>query len=238
VHTILIGEQLTPTSYSTNYVNIFNNTFDDDLSVTAALPPNIYILNGTNITIESNRFIRRNVTTSLSSCILYGNDTYLSSSAQLNNLSVRNNFATSDTAVGSNGFVQVCTTGATGTNVYYVKDNYAQNWPKLVGWDSIPTNPNSFLKFRTLITHDFGSISANTGFAAAFNVYGCKPTSLVRGRPEYSLVNSGTSYTFYAKDDANNAIGIQVVNVTAGAVDPPEQDFVIDIEDVEYQPAT
>jgi hypothetical protein len=233
VHTILIGEQLTPTSYSTNYVNIFNNTFDDDLSVTASLPPNIYILNGTNITIESNRFIRRNVTTSLSACILYGNNTYLSSSTQLNNCSIRNNFATADGTAGTAGFVTVCSTGATGTNVYYVKDNYAQNWPKLVEWDATPTNPNSFLKFRITVTYDFGSISANTGAATTVAVDGCKRTSAVRGRPQYSLISSGTMFSFYAKDDADNLVGIQAVNVTTGALDPPEQDFLIDIEDVE-----
>lgn len=233
VHTILIGEQAIPTSFSTSFVNIFNNTFDDDLAVTAALPPNIYILNGTHITIESNRFVRRNVTSSLSSCVLYGDNTYLSSSAQLDNLTVRNNTATSNANTGTAGFITVCSTAATGTNYYWVKDNYAQNWPKLVLWDATPTNPNSFLKFRIAVTYDFGSISANTGAAATVAVDGCKRTSSVRGRPQYSLISSGTMFSFYAKDDADNLVAIQAVNVTGGAIDPPSQSFLIDIEDVE-----
>jgi hypothetical protein len=233
VHTILIGEQATPTAYSTSYVSIFNNTFDDDLAVTAALPPNIYILNGTNITIENNRFVRRNVTTSLSSCILYGDNTYLSASTELNNLIVRNNTATADGTAGTAGFITVCSTAATGTNYYWVKDNYAQNWPKLIAWDATPTNANSFLRFRINVTHDFGSVSAASGAFAALTVEGCKPTSRVRGRPQYSLVTNPESYTFFARDDATNTVVIQVVNVSGSPINPPSQVFVIDIEDVE-----
>ena len=40
-------------------------------------------------------------------------------------------------------------------------------------------------------------------------------------------------FSFYAKDDADNVVVFQAVNVTTGAIDPPEQDFLIDIEDVE-----
>ncbi len=233
VHTILIGEQLAPTSYSTSFINIFNNTFDDDLAVTAALPPNIYILNGTNITIENNRFVRRNVTSSLSSCILYGDNTYLSSSAQLNNLVTRNNTATSDANTGTNGFITVCSTAATGSNYYWVKDNYAQNWPKLIAWDATPTNVNSFLKFRINVTYNFGSISANSGAVYAATVDGCKPTTTVWGRPVYSTNPSSQSYTFYAKDDAVNAAIIQVVNVSTSPSDPDNQTFVLTLEDIE-----
>jgi len=233
VHTILIGEQLVPTSYSTSFVNIFNNTFDDDLAVTPALPPNIYILNGTNITIESNRFVRRNVTSSLSSCVLYGDETYLSSSAQLNNLTVRNNAATADASAGTAGFVTVCATASTGSNYYWVKDNYAQNWPKLVEWDATPTNSNSFLRFRINVTYDFASVPANSGASAVLAVDGCKRTSIVTGRPQYSLVSNAESYTFFAKDDADNLAVIKLVNVSLSPVDPASQTFILDIEDVE-----
>ena len=233
VHTILIGEQAIPGSYSTSHVNIFNNTFDDDLSVTAALPPNIYILNGTNITIESNRFVRRNVTSSLSACVLYGDETYINSSAQLNNLTVRNNVATANATAGTAGFVTVCSTASTGTNYYWIKDNYAQNWPKLIGWDATPTNPNSFLRFRVSTNYNFSTISANTGTAALIQIDGCKRTSSVRGRPQYSLISSNTLYGFYAKDDADNYVAVQVVNVSTGAIDPVDQTFILDIEDVE-----
>jgi len=233
VHTILIGEQAIPGSYSTSSVNIFNNTFDDDLAVTAVLPPNIYILNGTNITIESNRFVRRNVTSSLSACVLYGDETYINSSAQLNNLTVRNNVATANATAGTAGFVTVCSTASTGTNYYWIKDNYAQNWPKLIGWDATPTNPNSFLRFRATASYNFGAISANTGTAATVQIDGCKRTSSVRGRPQYSLISSNTMYSFYAKDDADNLVAIQVVNVSTGAIDPVDQTFILDIEDVE-----
>jgi polygalacturonase len=233
VHTILIGEQAIPGSYSTSHVNIFNNTFDDDLAVTASLPPNIYILNGTNITIESNRFVRRNVSGSLSACVLFGDNTYLSSSAQLNNLTVRNNVATADATAGTAGFVTVCSTAATGTNYYWIKDNYAQNWPKLIEWDATPTNPNSFLRFRVSTNYNFSTISANTGTAATIQIDGCKRTSSVRGRPQYSLISSNTMYSFYAKDDADNFVAIQVVNVSGSPIDPVDQTFILDIEDVE-----
>lgn len=233
VHTILIGEQAIPTSYSTSAVNIFNNTFDDDLAVTAALPPNIYILNGTEITIENNRFIRRNVTSSLSSCILYGDNTYLSGSSQLNHLVVRNNTATANATAGTAGFVTVCSTAAVGTNYYVVKDNYQSNWPKLVAWDATPTNPNSFLRLRATATYNFSTISANTGTAALIQIDGCKRTSSVSGRPQYSLISSNTLYGFYAKDDADNLVAVQVVNVSTSPIDPSDQTFIIDIEDVE-----
>lgn len=233
VHTILIGEQLVPTSYSTSFVNIFNNTFDDDLAVTPALPPNIYILNGTNITIESNRFVRRNVTSSLSSCVLYGEETYLSLSAQLNNLAVRNNAATADATAGTNGFVTVCATASGGSNYYWVKDNYAQNWPKMVSWDATPTNVNSFLKFRVNVSYDFPLISANSGAVYAATVEGCKPTTMVCGRPAYSTNPSTQSYTFYARDDAVNQAIIQVVNVSTSPSDPDSQTFVLMLEDIE-----
>ena len=233
VHTILIGEQAIPTSYSTSAVNIFNNTFDDDLAVTAALPPNIYILNGTEITIENNRFIRRNVTSSLSACILYGDNTYLSGSSQLNHLVVRNNTATANATAGTAGFVTVCSTAAVGTNYYVVKDNYQSNWPKLVAWDATPTNPNSFLRLRATATYNFSTISANTGTAALIQIDGCKRTSSVSGRPQYSLISSNTLYGFYAKDDADNLVAVQVVNVSTSPIDPSDQTFIIDIEDVE-----
>ena len=242
VHTILIGEQLIPTSYSTSHVNIFNNTFDDDLSVTAALPPNIYILNGTNVTIESNRFVRRNVSGSLSACILVGDDTYLNADTQIANISIRNNIAIADGTAGSTGFVTICEELATGSTYYWVKDNIAKNWPKLITWENTddpptgavtPTNQNSFLKFRIPLIYDFGSISANTGAVYVADVDGCKRTSLVRGRPVYSTIDNGVSYTFYARDNAENAVVIQAVNVTTSAIDPASQTFLLEIEDVE-----
>ena len=242
VHTILIGEQLVPTSYATSYVTICNNTFDDDLLVTAALPPNIYILNGEDVYIEGNTFIRRNVSSSLSSVILVGDDTYLNADTQIANISIRNNTAIADGAAGSAGFVNICEELATGSTYYWVKDNIAKNWPKLITWENTdnpptgavtPTNQNSFLKFRIPLIYDFGSISANTGAVYVADVDGCKRTSLVRGRPVYSTIDNGVSYTFYARDNAENAVVIQAVNVTTSAIDPASQTFLLEIEDVE-----
>lgn len=198
-----------------------------------ALPPNIYILNGTEIAIENNRFIRKNVTNSLSSCVLYGDNTYLSNGNQLNHVVIRNNTATADASAGTAGFVTVCSTAATGTNYYVVKDNYQSNWPKLVAWDATPTNPNSFLRLRATATYNFSTISANTGIAALIQIDGCKRTSSVSGRPQYSLISSNTLYAFYAKDDADNQVAVQVVNVSTSPIDPSDQTFVIDIDDIE-----
>jgi len=242
VHTILIGEQAIPTSYSTNRITIRNNTFDDDLSVTAALPPNIYLLNGTDIYIEGNTFIRRNVTTSLSSAMLIGDDTYLDANSQIGNISIRNNNAFADATTGTNGFVNICEQLATGNSYYWVKDNIAQNWLKTITWENTddpstgavtPTNVNSFFKFRINVTYDFGSISANSGAVYAADVDGCKPTTTVWGRPVYSTNPSNQSYTFYAKDDAVNAVIIQVVNVSTSPSDPDSQTFVLTLEDIE-----
>ena len=242
VHTILIGEQAVPTSYATTRVTIRNNTFDDNLSVTAALPPNIYILNGSDIYIEGNTFIRRNVTSSLSGVILAGDDTYLSANSQIANISVRNNTAISDATAGTAAFVNICEQLATGDSYYWVKDNIAKNWPKMISWENTddpptgavtPTNVNSFLKFRINVTYDFGSISANAGAVYAATVEGCKPTTTVWGRPVYSTNPSNQSYTFYAKDDAVNAAIIQVVNVSTSPSDPDSQTFVLTLEDIE-----
>jgi hypothetical protein len=242
VHTILVGEQAVPTSYATTRVTIRNNTFDDNLSVTAALPPNIYILNGSDIYIENNTFIRRNVTSSLSGVILAGDDTYLNANSQIANISVRNNTAISDATAGTAGFVNICEQLATGDSYYWVKDNIAKNWPKMITWENTddpptgavtPTNVNSFLKFRINVTYNFGSISANDGAVYAATVDGCKPTTTVWGRPVYSTNPSTQSYTFYAKDDAVNAAVIQVVNVSTSPSDPDNQTFVLTLEDIE-----
>lgn len=242
VHTILIGEQAVPTSYATTRVTIRNNLFDDNLSVTAALPPNIYILNGSDIYIEGNTFIRRNVTSSLSGVILAGDDTYLSVNSQIANISVRNNTAISDATAGTAAFVNICEQLATGDSYYWVKDNIAKNWPKMISWENTddpttgavtPTNVNSFLKFRINVTYNFGSISANSGAVYAATVEGCKPTTTVWGRPVYSTIPSSQSYTFYAKDDQVNAAVIQVVNVTTSSSDPDSQTFVLTLEDIE-----
>lgn len=245
VHTILIGEQAIPTTYATTFVTIRNNTFDDNLAVTPALPANIYLLNGTDIYIEGNTFIRRNVTSSLSNALIVGDDTYLNANSQIANISIRNNTAISDANVGTNSFALICEQLARGTGYYWVKDNIAKNWPKMLSWENtddpstgsvIPINPNSFLKFQTTVTYNFGSISANSGAVYAADIEGCKPTTAVWGRPVYSTIPSSQSYTFYAKDDALNAAVIQVVNVSTSPSDPDNQTFVLTLEDIEpYQ---
>jgi hypothetical protein len=232
VHTILIGEQAIPGAYSTSHVSIVNNTFDDDVSI-ASVPPNIYVLNGTDIIIEGNRFSRRNVTSSLSSAIQYGDNLYLSSSNQINNCHIRNNTGFSNASAGTNGFVSVCSTAAVGTNNYSIKDNIATNWPKVILWDATPTNDNGRFKFRIPVTFDFASIPANSGLATTVSVDGVKPTTSVVGRPQYSLVSSSTMYSFYPDDITKNLVAIQVVNVTTGAINPNSQTFLLHVEDME-----
>jgi hypothetical protein len=245
VHTILIGEQAVPTSYATTRVTIRNNTFDDNLSVTAALPPNIYILNGSDIYIEGNTFVRRNVTSSLSGVILAGDDTYLSVNSQIANISVRNNTAISDATAGSAGFVNICEQLATGDSYYWVKDNIAKNWPKMISWENtddpttgpvIPINENSFLKFRIAAVLDIGSVSANSGLKSAIVVDGAKPTTTVVGRPVGTAstgISADTLYAFYADSTNVNSVIVQLVNVSGGAIDPASQSFILTIEDVE-----
>ena len=245
VHTILIGEQAVPTSYATTRVTIRNNLFDDNLSVTAALPPNVYILNGSDIYIEGNTFVRRNVTSSLSGVILAGDDTYLSVNSQIANISVRNNTAISDATAGSAGFVNICEQLATGDSYYWVKDNIAKNWPKMISWENtddpttgpvIPINENSFLKFRIAAVLDIGSVSANSGLKSAIVVDGAKPTTTVVGRPVGTAstgISADTLYAFYAVSTNVNSVIVQLVNVSGGAIDPASQSFILTIEDVE-----
>ena len=147
VHTILIGEQAVPTSYFTKNITIKNNQFDDDLSVTPLLPPNIYILQGKDIVIEGNKFTRNNVTSSLSEAILLGNNLYIGASTDLNDVVIRNNVGISDANTGVAGFVSVCSDVCVGTSRYEVSENSQKNWTRTIYFESLPTlpsNPNSY----------------------------------------------------------------------------------------------
>lgn len=229
---IIIGEQIIPTTRKTFKVRIFDNVFEEDVSVTTG-GASIKIINGTQITIRGNELRRYGVVAALAQFVDCGDETYISADAHIDDISIRDNVGSSDVAIGSTFFVRVCTQLCTGSSNYTVKDNEYLGWTNEFTFQTTPpTNVNSKLKFRTSTTQDFGSIAANRGAFIAVTINGVKSTSQVTGRPQYSLIGDQVQYTFFPRDDAQNAVVIQANNVSVGAIDPPSQAFVICIEDV------
>jgi len=229
---IVIGEQLAPTSYTTSKVSIINNVFEDDISITANSA--ILINNGTQINIEGNRYRAYSVTATLPIFVEAGNAVYLSSNNQIGDIVIRNNVATADATVAGSRLVYITTRLCTGTGVCVVKDNQCAQWASEFAFEATPTNPNTKFKFRTTVTHDFPSVSANSGTYTPKSILGVKPTSMVTGNCQSFNISGGNDmvFTFYPTDVGVNTIIIQINNVTTSAYDPPSQSFVINIEDI------
>ena len=107
VPSILVGEQLTPTSNQTFKVTIQDNVFDCSYA-DASGSDDINVLNGYNIYIEGNKFRRYSYSGSLSvEFIALGENSYLSADNQLYDLVVRNNIASIDSAASAARFCYV-----------------------------------------------------------------------------------------------------------------------------------
>jgi hypothetical protein len=228
---IVIGEQLAPTGYVTSKISIINNIFENDCTV--ATNSVILINNGTLINIEGNKYRAYNTTTILPIFVEAGNHIYLSDNSHIGDIVIRNNINTSTATVSGSKFTYLTTRLCTGTGVCVVKDNYYAHASEFA-CEATPTNPNTKFKFRTTVTHDFINVPANTGTYAAKSVLGIKPTSLVTGNCQSWNISGGNNmvFSFYPVDSGYNFVVLQVNNVTSSDYNPPEQSFVINIEDI------
>lgn len=231
VPSILVGEQLTPTTNATFKITIQDNIFDCDYT-TATGSDDINVLNGTEIFIEGNKFRRYSYTgSSAVQFIELGADVYLSSDAQLNNVVVKNNVASIDANATNGRFCAISQRLCTGTSTYTIKDNTIYNIGSMYYFEATPTNLNSKFKFSTTVTYTF-TIPANTTSTGAFSISGVKPTSSITGRPQYTLqVAPQPAYTFFANDNGVNAISICATNASGSASNQVSQAFLIFVED-------
>lgn len=227
---VIVGEQAVPGSYSTYKIDIKANMFDTDVSV-AGSNPTIYILNGSQINVTNNTVRKYGVTSVLPEFVTLGNDTYATANDDIYSIVVENNQGTSDAVVSATFFTYICTILCTGTSTYSIKNNFYYGWETEFSFATTPGNPNSKLKFQTSVVFDTPSIAANTGYTNALSVVGAKPTSSVTGRPQYSILTGSVVFTFYAKDDQNNKVGIQANNATGSPVNEASQTFLIAVED-------
>ena len=232
VPAIIVGEQLVPTSNSTYKVDVISNVFDENISLSGG--STIVILNGQQITVKNNRFRKFNVATSLPNCVDLGNDTYVTADSHITDITVINNDATSDVAVAGSQFAYVSSRLCVGQSTYKLKDNTLNGFASEFYFAATPVNLNSKLKFRTTVTHDFSSIPANSGEYVPKSVVGVKPTSRVTGNCQSWNISGGKNmvFTFYPTDNGPNNVMIQINNVTTSAYDPPNQSFILNIEDV------
>jgi hypothetical protein len=231
VASILIGEQLTPTTNFTYNITIKDNVFSSSFTdVTGSI--DIKLLNGNNIIIEGNKFRRVAVSGSAGMYFVeLGDSSYLSTDSHLYDVFVRNNTGTADVLNTSARFCYICTRLCTGSSQYLIKNNTLSNINSEFYFSATPTNVNSKLKFTATVTHTF-TIAANTTSTGSFSVVGVKPTSSIAGRPQYTLqVAPQPAYTFFANDNGVNAISMCATNASGSASNQVSQAFLIFVED-------
>tara|TARA_R100001369_G_scaffold78796_2_gene108606 strand:- start:4138 stop:5691 length:1554 start_codon:yes stop_codon:yes gene_type:complete len=230
---IWIGEQLVPTTAKVFKVSVLNNTFDEDNSVTSGLASTILVLHGAQINIEGNRFRRYSVSSTLNQCVEVGDTRYITSDAHIDDIVVRNNFATSDNAVASSRFSYIVDQLCTGSSKYLIKDNVHEGWASEYYFEATPVNVNSKLKFHQDVVYDLPSIAAGQNSNFTFTITGCKPTSKVTSRMQYSKqVSPIPVYTFGAVDNAVNSAFMCAANTNlTSATNQPSQTFRFFVED-------
>jgi hypothetical protein len=228
---IIIGEQLLPTVNSTSKIDILNNVFDEDVSLSLG-GSSILILNGEFIRILNNRFRRFNNGLSTGQFVELGNGIYSTSDSHISNITVDGNEASCDNLAPGSKFAYVSTQLCTGSSKYSIRNNELTNIADLFVFQAPPTNLNSKFKFRVTVSYDFGSIPANSSAFTQIYVGGVKPTSMVVGRPQYSLIPGDVIYTFYASDVGPNYVAVQAGNLTTSPTNPPNQAFIIYFDDI------
>jgi len=230
---VWLGEQLVPTTNTMYKIDILDNTFEQDCSLTVA--STILLLAGTQITVKNNRLRAYSVAASLPIFMEMGDTRYITTDAHISDITVVDNVATSDkgSTVSGSRFLYIVDQLCTGSSRYTAKNNSYPNWETEYYFEvSPPTNPNSKLKLTTTITYDFGTVLANTVASGAFTVIGAKPTSQVTVRPQYSLFNSPqVAVLGYAIDSGPNAIQMLVVNAAITSSLMVSQNFLIHSED-------
>lgn len=229
---IWVGEQLVPTTNETYKIDILDNTFEQDASVTAST--SIYVLNGRHITVKNNRFRAYSATSQLPMFVEMGDTRYITSDIHIADITVCDNVASSNlssTLAGSR-LLYVVDQLCTGTSRYTAKNNSCPTWASEYYFEATPTNVNSKLKLTASVTVNMGTIAANTIFSGAYNITGVKPTSHVTVRPQSSLINSPMiAVGGYAKDSVVNAIEIYAVNASTSSSTQVSQSFFVHVED-------
>ena len=230
---IWLGEQLVPTTNEMIKIDILDNTFEQDCSITTA--DVINILNGKQITIKNNRLRAYSVASILPSFVNVGDTRYITSDSHIGDIIVSDNVATSDkgSTVSGSRLLYIVDQLCTGSSRYTAKNNSCPTWAAEYYFEATPTNVNSKLKFYTDITYDVGVLTPGQCGTYAFSVTGCKPTSQVTSKMMYSLQTAPVpTYSFGAKDDAVNAVFMTVANTNLTTnSDQPSQVFRFFVED-------
>lgn len=144
---IIIGEELTPTSYFTEKVYITNNNFEGTPTTFGSNNPCIYIQNGRQIVIENNKVhFKGTVSTYMPPLVTIGKSG-VCDSASLDYIFVRNNIGTSVNAGSGKMFVELLggVSSNTVTTKYWIDNNLCRDWPIEVGHLTAIVNDNQSL---------------------------------------------------------------------------------------------
>jgi len=135
--------------------------------------------------------------------------------------------------VSGSRFLYIVDQLCTGASRYTAKNNSCPTWANEYYFEATPVNLNSKLKFYADIVYNIGSLAAGQNGNFAFTIDGCKPTSQVTSKMQYSLqVAPVPVYTFGAVDSGPNAVYMSVANTNlTTATDQPSQTFRFFIED-------
>jgi hypothetical protein len=230
---IWLGEQLVPTTNIMYKIDILDNTFEQDCSITAS--DVINLLSGTQITIKNNRLRAYSVASTLPSFVSVGDTRYITSNSHIGDITISDNVATSDKAstVSGSRLLYIVDQLCTGSSRYTAKNNSCPTWESEYYFEATPTNVNSKLKFYSDVTYDIGVLTPGQCGNYAFTVVGCKPTSQVTSKMMYSIqTNPVPTYTFGAKDDSVNSVFMSVANTNLTTnSDQPSQVFRFFVED-------
>lgn len=229
VAAILVGEQLTPTSYFTSRITISDNVFEEDSTV--ATGATIRINNGTQISIKDNSLYRYNTAGALSEFVEAGVSSYISSDAHIGDIVVEGNTVIADASVASTRAVYVTNQLCTGSSYYKIKDNFIKGFASEFYFPVTPTNVNSKLKFQSSYTTDYSSTPANSVATNTHTINGVKQTSMVSIRPQNSI-GPNMGFQAFASDAAVNTIVVWRQNPTGSAIDMGSQTYLVFVEDL------
>ena len=214
---IWLGEQLVPTTNFLYKIDIFDNTFEQDCSIT--LSAVISLLAGTQITIKNNRLRAYSVASQLPIFVEMGDTRYITSDSHINDITVCDNVATSDkgSTVGGSRLLYIVDQLCTGSSRYTAKNNSCPTWATEYYFEATPVNLNSKLKFTTTITYTW-VVAPSTVASGAFSVTGCKPTSSVTVRPDAAaIVSPMIAIGGYASTANVNVVEMYAVNAKTAA---------------------
>ena len=228
-----LGEQLVPTTNKLYKIDILDNTFEQDCSITTSSV--ILLLAGTQITVKNNRLRCYSVTSALPIFMEMGDTRYITTDSHIGDITVSNNIASSDkgSTVSGSRFLYIVDQLCTGTSNYTAKDNQYPGWETYYYFEAAPpTNPNSKLKFTATVNYAW-TVPASTTASGAFTIYGVKKTSSVTVRPDSALfVPPFMAIGGYARTQSDNAVEIYAINTNATTPSvQPTMTHLICIED-------